>query len=147
MEDRLGTHRGHKVAAAVAAAASVVVRVCRCRKHRKGRRRWPAWAVAVRKTRCYTAHRDGDGGDGAGGVAAVAATDGDPDRTNRAVACWTRRSEARTTDAEPLAAAKAAPPTPTTTRAVAMKASVSRTQQTILENNHYSSRAHDLDER
>lgn len=107
----------------------VVVRdVCWCRKRRTGRRRrWPAWAVAVRKTRYCTARHDGDGGDGAGGATgAVAAADGDPGRTNRAVACWTTRSTARTTDAEPLVAAKTAPPIPTTARAAAMKPSESR---------------------
>lgn len=94
------------VAAAEAATGAVVVRVCRyCRKRQTSRRHWPV-RVAVRKTRCCTGHRDGDGSDGAGDVAAVVATltaamHGGRAPTNRAAACWTTRSGARTTDAEP----------------------------------------------
>lgn len=67
----------------------------------------------ARKTRCCTEYHGGDGGDGVGdatveaAVAAAAVADGDQRPTNRAAACWTARSEARTMDAEPLAAAAA----------------------------------------
>jgi len=84
-------------------------------------RRWPESAVAARRMRCCTEHRGVDGGDGAGGVTAVAvavaagAADGGQRPMNRVAAYWTVPSEARTTDAEPLAAAAAeAAPVPTT---------------------------------
>jgi len=110
----IGTHRGRRAEAAVAVAAPVVRVFRRCCRKRQTTRRWPEWAAAARRRRCCTVHRGVDGGDGVGGATAVAAAaaaaaeDGDRP-TNRAAACWTAPSEARTTDAEPLAAAETAP--------------------------------------
>lgn len=87
-------------------------------------RRWPESAAVVRRTHCCMEHHGVDGGDGAGGATAVAAAeaaaaaDGGQRPTNRVAAYWTVPSEARTTDAEPLAAAAAETALVPTTRAV-----------------------------
>lgn len=90
------THRERRAAVAAAAAVPAVRVCCCCRKRRTRRRRLLASEEAARRTRCCTEHRGGDDGDDAGDVTAV---DGDPRPTSRAVACWTVRSVARTTDA------------------------------------------------
>jgi hypothetical protein len=81
-------------------------------------RRWLGSAAVARKTRYCTGYRGDDGGDGAGDATAVAVaaaavtTDGGQRQTNQAAACWTERSEARTMDAEQLAAADVAETAP-----------------------------------
>lgn len=57
-------------------------------------------------------------------VAKAAEVDGDQRPTNRVVACWTVRSEARTMDAEPLVAAVAVATTPIPTTLAVVKPSV-----------------------
>lgn len=57
-------------------------------------------------------------------MAVAAEVDGDQRPTNRVVACWTVRSEARTMDAEPLVAAVAAATAPLPTTLAVVKPSV-----------------------